>query len=110
VVAVSTPEGLERGDAAGAGVEIVAVAAAEALAERVPAGVAVLPGGRISAVEGRKGVRSVTVSTAVGSQRFECDTAVLSLGLTPRDALLRMGTDLPVSGAGDVVWPGCDLE
>jgi hypothetical protein len=101
VAAVSTPEGLEHVETLrSAGVEIAAVALPGELVDRVPAGVTVLRGGRISAVEGRKGARSVTISTAAGSQRFECDTVVLSLGLNPRDALLRMGANLPVSGAG----------
>ena len=34
-------------------------------------------------------------------KRYECDTAVLGLGLYPRNALLRMGHDLPVRAVGD---------
>jgi sarcosine oxidase subunit alpha len=111
VVAPSTAEGREHlATLRAAGVDVVAVAVPDALAEAVPAGPTVLRDGRVAAVEGRKGVRAVTVTTAAGAERFECDTVVLSLGLAPRDALLRMGNDLPVIGAGDVVWPGCTLE
>ncbi len=35
---------------------------------------------------------------------------MISLGYAPRDGLLRMGADLPIVGAGDVVLPGCTLE
>ena len=35
---------------------------------------------------------------------------MLSIGYAPRDGLLRMGADLPIIGAGDVVRPGCTLE
>ena len=48
---------------------------------RVPAGVTVLRGGRVSAVEGRKGVRSATVSTAAGSVTL-VKLTLIALGLT----------------------------
>ena len=35
--------------------------------------------------------------------RMECDTVSLSLGLTPRDALLRMARGMNVRGVGDVM-------
>jgi sarcosine oxidase subunit alpha len=93
-----------------AGIEIAAIAAPAGLVGRVPSGVRVFRDGRIVAAEGSKGVRAVVVSAGGVRERVECDTLVLSLGLTPRDALLRMAVEEPVAGAGDVVWPGCSLE
>jgi sarcosine oxidase subunit alpha len=52
----------------------------------------------------------VIIETPSGRERITCDTLVLSLGWAPRDALLRMGTDQEVVGAGEVVIPGCSLE
>src|SRR5204863_9671279 len=66
--------------------------------------------GPVVRAEGRRGVRAVVVGTATGHERIECDTLVLSLGWAPRDAMLRMGTDQEVAGAGEVVIPGCSLE
>jgi sarcosine oxidase, subunit alpha len=43
-------------------------------------------------------------------ERTRCDALVLSLGLVPRDNLLRQGAGLAVFGAGDVVTPGCSLD
>ena len=111
VVAASTPEGLEHLETLrSAGVEIAVVAIPDDMADRVPSGVPVVRCGRVAAVEGGKTVRAATVTSPTGTERFECDTVVLSLELTPRDALLRMGYGLPVSGAGDSVWPGCTLD
>src|SRR5207245_8280383 len=45
-----------------------------------------------------------------GRERSCWDRVVLALGWAPRDALLRMGTDQEVAGAGEVVAPGCTLE
>src|SRR3990170_3526372 len=91
-------------------VEIAAVVTPAALAARAPSGARMFSDGRIVAAEGSNGVRAVVVSAGGVRQRVECDTLVLSLGLTPRDALLRMAQAEPVTGAGDVVWPGCSLE
>lgn len=112
VVATDTAEGLEcLKTLIGSGVDIAAVVIAEALADRVPDDVPVIVrGGRITAAEGRKHVRAVVVSNGLGEQLIECDTLVVSLGFAPRDGLLRMGTNLPVSGAGDVIAPGSTVE
>ena len=59
------------------------------------------------AAEGSKHLRGVVLGTAQGERRIACDALVLSLGLAPRDGLLRMGDELPIVGAGDVVVPGC---
>lgn len=46
--------------------------------------------------------------------RHECDTVSLGLGLTPRDALLRMARGMNVRGVGDVLrtpdLPPCPIE
>jgi len=92
------------------GVEIAAVVAPAALASLAPGGARVVRDGRIVAAEGSKGVRAVVISAGDARERVACDTLVLSLGLTPRDALLRMAAEEPAVGAGDVVWPGCSLD
>ncbi len=38
-------------------------------------------------------------------RRVACDTASIGLGLTPRDALLRLGRGMGVRGVGDVTLP-----
>ncbi len=112
VVATDTAEGLEHmRTLVGRGVDVAAVVVSEALADSVRDDVpVVVRGGKIVAAEGRKHVQAVVVETGRNEQRIGCDALVVSLGFSPRDALLRMGTDLPVSGAGDVVAPGCTLE
>jgi sarcosine oxidase subunit alpha len=111
VVAAETTEGLEHlRTLREAGVDVVAAVVPDSLAGRVPAGVPVVRNGRVGKAEGRKEVRAVVVLTASGPQRIDCDAVVLSLGFAPRDALLRMGADLPVGGAGEVVQPGCSLD
>ena len=44
---------------------------------------------------------AVIVRDAKGERRYACDTVSLGLGLHPRDALARMGRDLPVRVVGD---------
>lgn len=111
VVACSNEEGLEHlWTLRESGVSVIAALTPSSLASLVPPGVAQVPDGRIVAAQGREGVRAVVIADGTSSRRVECDTLVLSLGFDPRDALLRMGTDLPVLGAGDVVRPGCSLE
>ncbi len=66
--------------------------------------------GPVVEAEGSGRVRAVIIETPGGRERITCDTLVLSLGWAPRDALLRMGTDQEVAGAGEVVIPGCSLE
>ena len=66
--------------------------------------------GAVVVAEGNGRIRAVVLDTPVGRERIACDTLVLSLGWAPRDALLRMGTDEEVAGAGEVVVPGCSLE
>lgn len=54
--------------------------------------------------EGDGKVESVVVASADGERRIGCDTAVLDLGLHPRDALARMGTGLNVRVTGDAAF------
>lgn len=112
VVAAETPEGVEHMRAlADAGVGVVAAVVPDALAGLVPGDVGtIVRGGRVTAADGRRHVRAVRIEEGGRERRFECDALVLSLGFAPRDGLLRMGAELPVSAAGDVVRPGCSLE
>ena len=70
----------------------------------------VIEEGRVVRAEGSRGIEAVVIESAGAERRMACDTLVLSLGWSPRDDLLRMGTPEEVSGAGDVVRPGCSLE
>jgi sarcosine oxidase subunit alpha len=92
------------------GVSIAAVLVPAELASLVPGDVETVVGGRILRAYGRRAVTSVEIDDAGVSRKLACDAVALSLGLEPRDGLLRMGTDLPVIGAGDVVQPGCTVE
>jgi len=92
-----------------AGVEIAAVLAPVALAERVPPGVRVLPDAHVVAARGRSGVRAVAVAAGGVREEIACDALVLGLGLWPRDGLLRMAEAEPVIAAGDLARPGCSL-
>lgn len=89
-----------------AGVEVASAIFPAGLADAVPAGVRVVADGRVERAVGRKAVRAVVA----GGETIECDHLVISLGLVPRDGLLRQARGLPVVGAGDVVRPGCTLE
>jgi sarcosine oxidase subunit alpha len=95
VVVGGSPETAAHAEAlARAGLEVVAV-------ER----------GHLLSAHGRRRLSSVRVQTAGGSERIRCDTLVLSLGLVPRDGLLRQADGIPaVVGAGDVVLPGCSPD
>jgi len=83
-------------------------ASAEAL--RTTGAEVLIHDGPVIAAEGSGRVRAVIIETPSGRERITCDTLVLSLGWAPRDALLRMGTDQEVAGAGEVVIPGCSVE
>jgi len=60
--------------------------------------------------EGGRRIEGVVLGSGADRRRIACDTLVLSLGWSPRDDLLRMGTEDEVVGAGDVVLPGCSIE
>ena len=67
--------------------------------------------GNLVEAKGRKRLGAAVVRLADGTKRtFGCDSLVLSIGLVPRDALLRQATGPWLSGVGDVVDPGCDLD
>lgn len=93
-----------------AGVEIAAVLVPLALAARVPPELRTLPDARVVAAHGRRGVQAVTVASGGLREEIACDAIVLSLGLAPRDSLLRMAEAEPVIAAGDLARPGCSVE
>ena len=111
VVVAATVESLEHLSVLRrAGTEIAATVVPDALRSLVGEDVPLIPDGRVVRAEGRGHVTAVVLDTPDGERRVACDTLILSLGLAPRDALLRMGAELPVCGAGDAVWPGCTIE
>ena len=111
IVVIETQEGLAHlATLRAAGMRIEEVVAPDHLADRIPAGIPVTREGRLASAQGRGKVESVTLETARGQRTLACDALVISLGYAPRDGLLRMGADLPIVGAGDVVLPGCTLE
>ena len=68
--------------------------------------------GSLIRFEGHHRVDALVVATADGvEQRHPCDTAVVGLGLAPRDALARIGNGLAVrtvgDAAGDPPLPAC---
>lgn len=110
LVAAQTDEGLAHAATLrAAGVQVM-LAAPAALTAHAPEGVQVLHDARVVEVLGHGRLQAVIVDTPMGRRRVACDALVLSLGHAPRDALLRMSADRTVTGAGDVVWPGCSLE
>ena len=66
--------------------------------------------GTIVSANGGRRLTGVTVDTPEGRRSFACDGLVLSLGLAPRDTLVRMAADDPVTVAGDAATPGCSIE
>jgi len=62
--------------------------------------------GQLVRFEGSERVEAVVVRDADAQERrIVCDTVAVSLGLQPRDALVRMGNGLPVRAVGDVTRP-----
>ncbi len=111
VIVIGTSEGVEHlRMLRDAGVGVAAAVVPDGLSDLVPSGIPIVRGGSVVAAEGRKAVRAVVLDTGRGEQRIRCDTLVLSMGFAPRDALIRMGADLPVVGAGECVLPGCTLD
>ena len=80
-----------------------------------PAGVKVEQAeGELVRFEGTQRVAAVVMRDRNGGERrYACDTAVVGLGLQPRDALLRMGQGLAVRAVGDAARasdiPACPL-
>jgi sarcosine oxidase, subunit alpha len=111
VLVAATREGVEQASMLqAAGVTVVAALVNRDLADTVPGSIEVLEGGRVAAAHGSKQIVGVTVVAGGPRRRLDCDALVVSLGYSPRDALLLMGAGLPVRGAGDVVRPGCSPE
>ena len=90
--------------------QIAAAVVPKAFAGRVPDGINVIADGIVLEAVGGGTLAAVVVATASGRRTVACDALVLSLGLEPRDGLLRQAVTEPVRGAGDVVRPGCTLE
>lgn len=109
VIAGSTRETLEHAEVlARVGVDIraIVVPAMDAFPQSSDA----LTEGTIVSANGRRRVRSVTISRSNGErQTLACDALVLSAGLSPRDSLVRGLTGGWLSTAGDVADPGCSL-
>ena len=102
LVAASTAEGIEHLTAlAAAGANIAAAIVPASLAGGVPEGIEAIADGELRSAQGRKRVAAVFVETPGGTRRIACDALVLSLGLAPRDALVRMAVDEPVEVVGD---------
>jgi sarcosine oxidase subunit alpha len=112
VVAAGTEESVEHIDVLrSAGVRIGAVLADGDIADAIAdTGVAVVRDGRILGTIGRRRVEGVRIAGPDGARSIPCDALVVSIGLVPRDDLLRLGDGLPVVGAGDVALPGCSLD
>ena len=111
VVAAGTVEGVSHiSTLQSAGVSVVAAVVPDDLAAVVPAGVETILDGKVVAALGKKQLVAVAVGTREGTRGIHCDALVLSIGFAPRDSLLRMAGDLPVTGAGDVILPGCSLD
>ncbi len=92
------------------GAHVVAAIVPERLMHRVPSSVRRTVRGDVVAARGRKNVRRVIVESDGRREAISCDALVLSLGLQPRDSLLRQGNGFPVNGAGDVILPGCSFD
>jgi sarcosine oxidase, subunit alpha len=93
-----------------AGVKIAAALVHGSLAVALPAGVRAIPNASVVAAEGRKHLKAVVIQSETGRESISCDALVLSLGLSPRDNLLRQSPGPFVKGAGEVVLPGCTAE
>lgn len=106
-----TPEALEQlATLMEAGAAIEAALLPGELADAAPPELRVIRDGTVEAVRGRRRVRSAVVRTGSGRETIGCDAVVLALGYAPRDGLLRQSIEAEVSGAGDVVVPGCGVE
>lgn len=93
-----------------AGAQIAAIVLPTALITRAPAGLRVIADGAVVAARGRKTVREAVIESPAGRETISCDTIVLSLGLEPRDGLLRQAPPhAAVAGAGEAVRPGMSI-
>ncbi|HEY2803331.1 MAG TPA: 2Fe-2S iron-sulfur cluster-binding protein, partial [Actinomycetota bacterium] len=102
VVVANTAEGLSHASTLlDAGVR-VALVAPRAFTEGWPADALGIPDGRVVRAHGSKAISSVDIAAGDETRTLRCDALVLSVGLEPRDGLLRMATELDaVVAAGD---------
>jgi sarcosine oxidase subunit alpha len=63
------------------------------------------PDGEVIRVDGNGQVRSAVIRDSRGEHVIRCDLVVASIGLEPRNNLLRQSESAAVTGAGDVVSP-----
>lgn len=111
VLEARTEEGLEHLRVLReAGVEVVAFAAPAALARRAPERVPSIVDGRVVEAGGGGKVKRAVVESPSGRDTFRCDGVVLSLGLSPRDGLLRQAVSEAAVAAGEAAEPGCSVE
>jgi sarcosine oxidase subunit alpha len=108
VVVAAHHEGIEHLTVLrGAGVPIAAVVVPSALAEQVPSDVRTLIDAKVVRAEGKDRVRFAVLRDADGVTRgIGCDLFVLSVGLSPRDDLLRMSAAGEVEPVGDAAAEG----
>jgi len=102
VVVANTGEGLSHASTLlDAGVR-VALVAPTAFTERWPSDAFAVPDGRVVRARGSKRISAVDIAVGDETRTLRCDALVLSLGLEPRDGLLRMATEFDdVQPAGD---------
>jgi sarcosine oxidase subunit alpha len=91
-------------------VRVLAALVPQRLAGLLPPDVPAIAPGAIVGARGRGRVKAAVIEAPSGRRVLPCDAIVLSLGLSPRSSLLRQGNGFAVSGAGDVIAPGCSLE
>jgi sarcosine oxidase subunit alpha len=91
------------------GADVVALVSPPAAAYQTGA-CKVVPGRIARAVGGRR-LRAVFVDGPEGARhKIRCDALVVAAGLDPRDSLLRQADSRYVTGAGDVIAPGCSVD
>jgi sarcosine oxidase, subunit alpha len=104
VVVIGHGEGIDHLETLrSGGVRIAAVVAPGSLADRIPDDVRTFVGAEVRRAEGKDRVRFAVLRDAEGVTRgIGCDVFVLSMGLSPRDDLLRMsGPGEQVEAVGD---------
>ncbi len=103
VVVVGHDEGIEHlRSLQDAGVRIAAAVVPASLAARVPEGIRTMVGAEVLRADGKHDVRFAVLRDAEGVTRgIGCDLFVLSVGLWPRDDLVRMAGPDAVEVVGD---------
>jgi len=108
VVEARTEEGLRHAQTLlAAGVRIAALVVPSLSADDAPGGVERVVQGEVVGAEGRRSVEAAILRMSDGRRfRVRCDAVVLSLGLSPREGLLRMAGDEAVEAVGDAAGEG----